>query len=50
MATSRTGQVTIEVYQDELVRRVGDREECEQIAGEMDKCKVGNDEAKVYWK
>ena len=38
-------EVTNEVYQAELVRRVGDREECEQIALEMDKCKVGNDEA-----
>ena len=40
-------EVTNEVYQAELVRRVGDREECEQIALEMDKCKVGNYEAKV---
>ena len=35
------------VYQAELVRWVGDREECEQIAVDMDKCKVGNVEAKV---
>ena len=40
-------EVTNEVYQAELVRWVEDREECEQMAVEMDKCKVGNDEAKV---
>ena len=29
---------------------VEDREECEQIAADMDKCKVGNVEAKVVGK
>ena len=33
-----------EVYQTELVRWVGDMEQCEQTAVEMDhKCKVGSD-------
>ena len=38
------------VYQAELVRWLGDREECEQIAVDIDKCKVGNVEAKVVGK